>query len=192
MVNWGAVSAVATAFTGIVVAVTVIVGVRQLRLTAVQLEQLRRATQLDGAMRVFDIFQSPTYIRARRFVATDLPTRLQDEAYRREVTLGHIFTRQPEAVHEELFILRTYEAIGSYVERGLLDREVIMDTSAISIIVSWLHLLEVIAIQRRALQPRMWENFERIYQGAVAWFVERAGSEGYDSWVATIRSHRPD
>ena len=191
MVNWGAVTAVATAFTGIVIAVTVIVGVRQLRLTGIQLEQLRRATQLDGAMRVFDTLLDPTYVRARQFVATHLPARLEDEAYREEVALGLIWTTKPDAIHEELFVLRTFEAIGSCVERGLLDRGVIMDTAAIAIIAAWVHLADVIEMQRRAVQPKMWENFERIYRDAVTWFTERAGQTGFDGWVTAVRRYRP-
>jgi len=45
MVNWEAVTAIGTVFTGLVILVTVLVGQRQLRATVDQLQQLRRASQ---------------------------------------------------------------------------------------------------------------------------------------------------
>ena len=136
VVDWSAVSAVGTVLTGVVVAVTAVFGFRQLRLTRVQLEQLRRATQLDGAMKIFDDLHSPTYVEARHFVATELPKYLDDPIFRKEVELGMIWTENPDTIHHEQIILRTFETVGSYVRRGLLDREVIVDTAAIPILLA--------------------------------------------------------
>lgn len=189
MIDWSAVSAIGTAFTGLVIAVTVIVGYHQLKLTRVQLEQLRRATQVDGAMKIFDDLQSPRYVDARRFVAMELPKCLEDPVFRREVELGIIWTRNPETIHQEQVVLRTFETIGSNTRHGLLDREVVVNIAAIAILVAWEHLHEVVEIQRRTIHPRMWEDFERIHDDAVAWFVERAGKEQYDAWRGGLAGH---
>jgi hypothetical protein len=53
---WEIVSAVATALTGIIILVTVVLGSHQLRVTNRQLEQLQRATQLEGTMKIFEDF----------------------------------------------------------------------------------------------------------------------------------------
>jgi len=190
VIDWSAVSAIGTVVTGVIIAVTVIVGFHQLRLTRVQLEQLRRATQLDGAMKIFDNLQSEKYIEARHFVATELPRHLEDPVFRREVELGIIWTRNPGTMHEEQIVLRTFETIGSNVHEGLLDRDVIVNIAAIPIIVAWAHLEEVIGIQRHTIHPRMWENFERLHSDAVSWFVARGGADRLDSWRASLTRHR--
>lgn len=190
MIDWSAVTAIGTLATGAIIAATVIVGFHQLRITRVQLEQLRRATQLDGAMKIFSDLNNAQYTHARRFVAVELPRRLQDPAFLKELELGIIWTENPDSNHEEQIVLRTFETIGSHVQRGLLDREVIVNMAAIPIIVSWEHLREVIQIQRRTIHPRMWENFEAIYNDAVAWFLERGGKTIFESWRADLIRHR--
>lgn len=184
--DWGAVTALATAASAAIIAVTVVVGFHQVRLTRVQLDNLRRATQLDGLMKVFDDLHSPTYLRARRFVATDLYKKLTDPVFREEVSLGIIWTKNPDEIHEELFVLRTYEAIGSTIRHGLLDADAVLDSIAPSVIASWEHLREVIKLQRVGIHARMWENFEYLNSLAVAWFTERGGSERLASWSARI------
>lgn len=190
VVDWSAVSAVGTVLTGVVVAVTAVFGFRQLRLTRVQLEQLRRATQLDGAMKIFDDLHSPTYVEARHFVATELPKYLDDPIFRKEVELGMIWTENPDTIHHEQIILRTFETVGSYVRRGLLDREVIVDTAAIPILLAWEHLSEVVELHRRTIHPRMWENFEKLHDEATAWFIERSSTEQYQAWRERVARHR--
>lgn len=179
-----------TVLTAIVVAVTALFGFHQLRLTRVQLEQLRRATQLDGAMKILDDLNSATYVEARHFVATELPKCLEDPVFRNEVELGMIWTKNPDTIHHEQFILRTFEAIGSHVQRGLLDREVIVDMAAIPILLAWEHLTPVVEIQRRSIHPRMWENFERLHNEATAWFVDRSSTEYHQAWLERIAGHR--
>ena len=187
MVDWTAITAVATAASALVIAITILVALRQLRLTGVQLDQLRRATQLEGSMKVFDDLHSPTYVKARRFVATDLHKKLLDPVFREEVALALIWTKNPDAIHEELFVLRTFETIGANVRHGLLDEDAILDGVALSVIVAWEHLRDVIELQRQSVHPRMWENFEHLRVLASQWFIERGGSDGLASWVERVR-----
>src|SRR5690348_9536417 len=70
--TWEAVSALAAVFTGLIIAATVIVGVRQLRLTQETLEHLRRATQLEGAMKIYADLNSPEFRESQLFVLNDL------------------------------------------------------------------------------------------------------------------------
>ena len=187
IVDWGAVTALATVASALVIAITVIVGARQVRLTRNQLDHLRRSTQLEGLMKVFDDLNNPTYTRARRFVATDLYKKLTDPVFRDEVALGIIWTKNPEEIHEELFVLRTFETIGSTVRHGLLDADAVLDSIAPSVIVSWEHLREVIELQRAGVHPRMWENFEYLNTLSAQWFTERGGSERLAAWVERVR-----
>jgi hypothetical protein len=185
--DWNAVTALSTAASAAIIAVTVIVGVRQVRLTRIQLDNLRRATQLEGLMKIFDDLHNPTYLRARRFVATDLYKKLTDPAFRDEVALGIIWTKNPNEIHEELFVLRTFETIGSTVRHGLLDADVVLDAIAPSVIVSWEHLREVIEMQRAGMHPRMWENFEYLNTLASRWFADRGGRDRLTAWMSRVR-----
>lgn len=189
-VDWNAVSALGTVLTAIVVAVTALFGFHQLKLTRVQLEQLRRATQLDGALKIFGDLSSPAYVEARHFVATQLPECLEDPIFRNEVELGIIWTRNTSTVHHEQFVLRTFETIGCHVQEGLLDREVIVNMAAVPVLVAWEHLAPVVEIQRRTIHPRMWENFEKLYHQAEAWFVDRSGRDRYDAWRERVARYR--
>lgn len=187
IIDWGAVTALSTAASAAIIAITVIVGARQVRLTRNQLDHLRRSTQLEGLMKVFDDLHNPTYLRARRFVATDLYKKLTDPVFRDEVALGIIWTKNPEEIHEELFVLRTFETIGSTVRHGLLDADAVLDSIAPSVIVSWEHLREVVQLQRAGVHPRMWENFEYLNTLASQWFAERGGSQRLAAWVERVR-----
>src|SRR5207253_1956248 len=107
--SWEALSAIATAFTGIVIMLTVIVGVRQARAALDQIGEAHRATQLDGMMRIFEKFDEPEFIRARLYIMKELPARMQDpdfEDYLRNTPYAELPWRRA---------LTTLERIGVFV-----------------------------------------------------------------------------
>src|SRR5579863_4424098 len=112
---WEAITAVATAATTLIILITVIVGRRQL-------DQLRRTTQLEGAMGIFAELDSPTIDEARLFALHELPAKVKDEQYRKECEM---FALSDVRVHKELVLLRFFERIGAYVEEGLIEGEII-------------------------------------------------------------------
>jgi hypothetical protein len=179
MINWYAISAICTGITTVVVAVTAIFGFNQLR-------QLRRATQLDGAMRIWSGLNSSPYLEASQFVATELHKSFNDPTFRKEIELGTIWTGNPATIHHEQVVLRTFEAIGAIVEHGLLDQGFVISTASVAILVAWERLSKVIEIQRLTIHPRMWENFDRLHDGAKAWFIERGGEEQYRAWQEAV------
>jgi hypothetical protein len=124
-VIWEAITAIATAVTAVVIAATVAVGYRQIRLTRDQLEHLRRATQLDGTMKAYAQFDTPEFRAARLFVENELPDRMQDERFRDEILLP--FHALDEAAHPELLIASTFEKIGTYARHGLLNTVLMAD-----------------------------------------------------------------
>ena len=97
--SWEAVTALGSAATAIVIVVTVIFGRRQL-------DELRRATQLEGAMRIFAELDSPEVDEARRFVTYELPEKLKDAQFRKEVELTALGDPR---VHKELVLLRFFD-----------------------------------------------------------------------------------
>jgi hypothetical protein len=168
-VSWEAVTALASLFSSVAVLAAVLVAVRQVRVGATQVEHLRKATQLEGTMKIFAMLGSPEMQNARRFIATELPERLADPKFRAEVAM---LAHAPSAEeHGELAILRSMEMIGTYVKHGLLDPEIVFDYWRPSIAYAWERLdsLGIIAIHREAVEPAMWENFEDLYYRAERW-----------------------
>ena len=178
--NWEALAAIGSILSAAVIAFTVIMAARQVRvttdqvrLTNAQLEHLRRTTQLEGAMKIFDEMTTPEFREAVRFVVHDLRGRMKDDTFRREVSFPE---SADDAVHKENVVHRMFERIGAYVKQGLLDGEILYTVNPMAILSTWENMSEVIAIQREALSPLRGENFEYLYDGARAW----AARNGYD------------
>ncbi|HMD02578.1 MAG TPA: hypothetical protein VKG44_06375, partial [Candidatus Baltobacteraceae bacterium] len=164
--TWEAVTALSTAFTGIVIAITAIAAVREVRLTAEhtraagdQLEQLRKATQFEGALEIFKELDGPFQIEARRFVQFELAERMKNEQFRGEVAL---LAGVDEAQHPELTVLRCFERIGFYQRKGFVEKDVLYMVASGRIINMWNALQPVVAIHRSALGGAVWENFEAL------------------------------
>ena len=158
--NWEALSAIGTIFTGLIILLTVILGARQLKAATAQVDHLRRATQLEGAMEIFALTRGPRFSDAYRFVLQELPDLLNDEEFRR----GALARGTDSAIHKELYILQLFEELGTYVKHGLLDGDVIYDALSGTIKESWQGLRELVRLQRQAWEDeRFYENFEYVY-----------------------------
>lgn len=170
--GWDAIGAIATGVTAVIIAAAVIVGIRQLRLTRDTLEHLRRATQLEGAMRIFDDLNSDEMIESMLFINNDLVDRMADPAFRREVELVGLANRDK---HKELRLMRAFERIGAYVRNGLLDGALLYDVSGPVIESTWNEIKEVVEIHRASRGKAMWENFEFLYDDFQRWVARREG-----------------
>jgi len=174
--NWEAVAALGSVLSATVIAVTVIfasrqvkVGARQAQLTNDQLNHLRRSTQLEGAMRIFDEMDKPEFREAVRFVVHDLRNQMQDPAFRDAVAFPEA---APDALHKENIVMRFFERVGAYVKEGLLDGALIYTVVPTTILSTWEALSDVLAIQRKTVSELKAENFEFLYNGTVAWSRE--------------------
>jgi hypothetical protein len=170
---WEEISALATLFTGVAIVATVLLGIRQLRLTADQLDHLRRATQLEGAMKIFDDFNTPEFRESFFFIMNELAKQMEDETFRADVALIGI---ADNTVHKELHLMRTFERVGTYVKHGLIEGAIIYDYSQPPIVRSWDALAEVVRIHRAAHGEAFWENFELLYREAVRFRDSDPGS----------------
>jgi len=163
---WLALSAIGSLATAVVILVTVIVGWRQL-------DELRRATQLEGAMHIFAELDSPELDDARRFVTYELHEKLKDPQFRKEVELTSLGDAR---VHKELLILRFFDRVGTYVEEGLIEGEIINKAAFGRILASWVMLSDVVAIHRSVVGDLLWQRFEKLKNSAADW-VQRQGVE---------------
>lgn len=164
--GWEAITAIATLGTGLAIVATVLLGVRQLELTRSQLEHLRRATQLEGAMKIFDELNTEEFWDSLHFIASELPKRMTDPQFRDEVVLVGLADTK---VHRELPLMRTFERIGTFVKHGLIGGPIIYDLAWPPIQKSWEALTEVVQIHRTAHGNAFWENFEMLYREGKRW-----------------------
>jgi hypothetical protein len=183
--QWEAVTAIGTVFTGLVIFFTVLIGQRQIKVTVDQLRQLRRASQLDAANVIFAELASPTFIEARRFILNELPERLKDTRFRKEL---EIVGRADDSVHKELVILRTFERIALYVEQELLDPELIYYLASGRVIDTWEGLTEVVAIHRKSLNPSVWEHYEKLYNDVLAFRKFKFDKRHSDKVISELRA----
>jgi len=164
---WEALTAVGTLLTALIILITVVLGVRQLRNANDQLQHLRRTTLLEATMTIFARQRDPAYVAAEEFVYAEMPSRWQDEVFRREATLG--FRSHDPDVQKCLAVLKSYEEIGTYAKNGLLDGTVLIDIMRPGIIRLWANLGPMVASQLERF-PQLWENFVYVYESTNKWF----------------------
>jgi hypothetical protein len=164
--NWEALSAISSAFTALVFVLTAIYAARQVavlneqsKALAAQLEHLRRATQLDGTLAVFELLMSPDFLEPYRFVLNDFEERLRDPVFHAEAMS---FAPDP-GTHKERQVMRHMERIGTLVKNDLLDADVMLDFAADVVAQTWSKLKPLAVEQRQTFGVEsMWENFEML------------------------------
>lgn len=185
--SWEAVAAIASLLSSVAVLAAIVIGVRQVRVGADQVEHLRRATQLEGTMKIFDMLGSLEQFEARRFVVQgDLAAAMEDPGYRAELALMS-FAERP---HTELVVLRLMEMIGVYIKHGLLDERIFFDFWSPPIVVVWPILVEigVIPAHRAAVGSLIWENAEYLYTRAMAYEAARGAPTPSPSFPSGTKS----
>jgi hypothetical protein len=192
--NWEAVAAISTPLTGLVIAITAILGFRQLRIgdeharsTRDQLEHLRKATQFEGALAVFGELDKDFQVDARRFVQFELAQRMKEPAFRAEVAL---IAGADEREHKELTVLRCFERIGFYIDKGFVDPDVLYMVASGRVITTWRALEEVVAIHR-GVAGAFWTHFEKLYYECRNW-MKHHNVRIDDLEAAQIRAYRSE
>ncbi|HEY7980045.1 MAG TPA: hypothetical protein VID19_01060 [Candidatus Eremiobacteraceae bacterium] len=163
---WEALTAIGTIASAAVIAVTVIMAARQVRLTTDQLEQSRRATQFEAARSVLLEMVEPDFVDAYRFIIHDLPALMHDEAFYRGIAQVGL---ADYTVHQEVYLLRALERIGTYVRFGLVDGEIVYGSYQARIVLSWELLSDVVAIHRQIAGPQFWVNAQFLHDDCVRW-----------------------
>ncbi len=153
--SWEALSAIATAFTGIVIMLTVIVGVRQARAALEQIGEAHRATQLDGMMRIFEKFDDPQFVSARMYIMKELPARMKApdfEDYLRSTPYAELPWHKA---------LSTLERIGVFVRLGLLEGEPFYYNWGNMIVGTWHNMAPLVELNRKTSDnPYLWKDTE--------------------------------
>lgn len=177
--NWEAITALATAFTGVVILVTVLVGVRQLR-------QLQRATQLEGMMKLLEDLERPHILQAIEFVRHELPKQLEDESYRRSLEQARVQQHD----HPVFIVLRWLEKIGTLAKYGLIDPEPLYALNSPDYQHLWTVLRKVVQMHRTGALPAF-DNAEYLCTNAWRWLRAAHGREAYEYLAARYGWEEP-
>lgn len=143
-------TAFASIATFLVIAVTAIAAV-------VQLRHIHGANQLTGLLHVTEAWRSEALQSANKFIQEELPQRLLDPAYRAEL-MGPDPDRRS---HPELLVADMIEQTGSYIKYGMIDGEQFLDLTNSYIVHMWVNLKEVVLLRRAGSGSNsMYENLE--------------------------------
>ena len=163
--DWQAVAAVASLLSAAVIAVSAVFALRQVN-------QLSRAAQLDGTMRIFAHFTDQRFIEARNFVFNELSQKLKDPVFVQEI---RTYRNVDLTRHPEYRVLIFLQLVGSLVKHHLVDGPGIYEFAQYSIVKSWEVLEPVVQLQRESLKnPYMWGGADFLYEGANRWLEEDA------------------
>jgi len=123
-------------------------------------------------------------VDARHFVQFELADRLKEEKFLREISL---VGAADEREHKELTVLRCFERIGFYVDKGFIDPDVVYVVASGRVQVAWHALKDVVAVHRSIAGGLIWFNFEQLYKGCLQWMREH--DIRVDDWVARMFPH---
>ncbi len=159
------VAAVAESGTLIVICASVLAALIQLR-------HIRAGNQLQALLSLERDFRAPELQAALTYVQRDLPRRLSDAAYRRELeTIGFI----DPATHPEMVACNWLNEMGTLVKRGLVSEDTFMDLFARLIAHCWKQISPAVAIMRRSRGQAQYHDFEYLAMRASAWLERNPG-----------------
>ena len=145
---------------------TLIVILASVAAALIQLRHIRAGNQLQALLSLERDFRAPQLQSALTYVGEQLPRRLEDPAYRRELeTIGFV----DPAVHPEMIACNWLNEMGTLVKRGLVSEETFMDLFARLIAHCWRQVSPAIAIMRRTRGEAQYHDFEYLALRAAAW-----------------------
>ena len=150
------VNTVATLGTFIVIAVTAIAAM-------VQLRHMRSSNYIAALNEIRETIESDAFKEGRRFIQSELHTALQDPELRYQLTHPFARTREYQPAIDHLNMIGNFfESMGVMVKTGLADPEMIADMWSQNIVDIWKAMEPATAIYRRRVGEALWENFESL------------------------------
>ena len=156
LVTWEAVTALSTLGSAVVVAIAATAAVLQIR-------HLRAGNQLAAVLRIYDVFNGPEMVEARRYCIYDLPTILADDAARAAMAGAKMDPRVT-------LVGNFANEIGALVVDGFLDQRLIWPLVPITARI-WRIVAPLAHEWRRERTDPIWADFE--YLAALEERVDR-------------------
>jgi hypothetical protein len=147
--TWECLTALATAGQFLVVGAAAVFAYLQLR-------GLRRQQEAQVVQRIFDELNCMEFATALKFVYNDLPTRLQDIDYVRDLAEG----TATASSHPEMLVMHFFNELGILVHEGLVSN-LIVPFVASPCLRSWSRLAPVVELMRRRY-PHAYTPFESL------------------------------
>lgn len=157
------VNTLATCATFLVIAVTAIAALIQLR-------HMRASNQMAAFNDLRHTFESASLAAAHKYIDTQLYQDLEDPAFR--YAIGHRSARTEDThprVRHLLNFLQFFETVGLLTKFNFVPSELILATWSEIIAWAWKAMTPVVAIGRSTQDPLAWENFEYIAVLAERW-----------------------
>src|SRR5215467_1612602 len=157
------VNALAAVGTFVVIAVTAVAALIQLR-------HLRSSNQLAGLLQTVNVFGDPEFQRKLAWLHDEFPAKMKDPTFVAELHQPGSISR---TAHPELAICDLWEQTGVYIKYGLVSEEAFMDLAGHSALGMWNAVVDVVKIRREVAGDAAYENFEYIAARAIEWDKRR-------------------
>ncbi len=135
----------------------------------IQLHHMRASNELEAILALQRDFQSPQVQAALEYVQQQLPGKIEDEQYRRELAaIGYISV----ARHPELLVCNWFTQMGTFLKHGLISEPTIMDLYARMVRYYWSALAPAVAVMRRKRGDGQYSEFEYLALRANVWLAQ--------------------
>lgn len=155
----------ATLGTFVVIAATAIAAILQLR-------HVRSSNQIAALNELRETTETPEFMEASHFVQGGLSAKLQDPAFRYQITMRSLRTDETRALIAKANLIGNFfESMGTLVKTGLVDKELALQIWDGVAVQAWEHLAPYLAILRRSSGDVLWEKFEYLTVLAQDWIA---------------------
>ncbi len=135
----------------------------------ISVRHARASNGLKAVLSLQQEFRSKAVQEALRYVQRDLPERLHDPAYRRELyELGFI----DPVEHPEVTACNWFDEMGSVVKNRMVAEDAFMDLFGRLLAHYWTLLSPAIALMRRRRGQSQYHNFEYVATHARRWIAQ--------------------
>ncbi|HZY99216.1 MAG TPA: hypothetical protein VFE36_06560, partial [Candidatus Baltobacteraceae bacterium] len=131
----------------------------------VQLRHLRTSNHLNGVLEIMNQWNQPS-VQAALAEMQRIPGKMNDPAYVKTLSEPGSIDR---AHHPEFLAMDFWEQIGTFVKRGLIDEDALLDVTSSQVTVAWRLCDPVIAAVRTKSGLSAFENFEYLAVRATLW-----------------------
>lgn len=153
-------TAIATAGTFVVIALSALAALLQLR-------HIRGSNQIAVFIEVRERIESPEFEAASIFCRIELPKRLAANPQLRKALLSPQESEEATNIRK---VANFFESLGAFVKRGVIDRDLACDVWGSVVLRNWTSLEPIITSRRAAHQnDRLLENFEYLAALSQQW-----------------------
>lgn len=161
-------NSLATFGTFVVIAATAIAALRQLR-------HMRNSNQIAALSDLFETQGGTAFVSARQFVATGLPEKMQDPAFRHQIADFKARSEENALLIAKIITVGNFfEETGVLVRSGLVDREFFLQMYSGNVAASWDALSEATAVWRERAGPSLFEHFEFLTVLSQDWIAKHS------------------